>query len=262
VEELSDMAFDKELHVLFVTYSQQALASGNRLSDVRWELMRLAGFLQHVQLQQLDWKKVFADKEQRTRQLFEYGQKLALQGKSQRRVEGMLSVAEGFFVFSGFTADAQQDTGADSESSPVLSEEEQNLLLNACIAPQEKALVAMLMIAGLKIGECTKLNIADIACEKIALRRRNNVVVWLELPSSCLPAITECLSMRTEQTKDPLEAFFVGLSGNRFSQSSIQYHLKTIGYRAGRLHVNAQLLRDTYLSLKADIRRKERECAA
>jgi site-specific recombinase XerD len=259
------MAFDKELHVLFTDYSRFSLSSSDKLSDIRWELMRLAGFLKYVQAKQVDWKPLLADRAARAEALSSYAQDMKLKGASDRTIQGMITVTEEFFSHSGFDRDNDvektQNRQTESQLPAVLENEQWSKLMQVCGTAQERALVAMLLFVGLKSSELMKLNIEDVSSAQITLRRRNGRVETIDIPDMAVAAVEEWLMTRNAVAKSQSEPLFITLAGNRFAQSAVQYHLKTIGYRAG-LQITPELLCKTYTALFKQIQEKSGEHAA
>jgi site-specific recombinase XerD len=261
------MAFDKELHVLFTDYSRHLMSSSEKLSDIRWELMRLAGFLKYVQAKQVDWKPLLADSAARSEALSTYAHDMKVTGASDRTIQGMITVTEEFFRHLHLGLDKNNDAEktknrqTESQLAVVLENEQWSKLMQVCGTAQERALVAMLLFVGLKSSELMKLNIEDVSSAQIKLRRRNNRVETIDIPAMAVPAVEEWLLTRKAVAKSQSEPLFITLAGNRFAQSAVHYHLKTIGYRAG-LNITPELLCKTYATVFKQPQDKSSEHAA
>jgi len=136
----------------------------------------------------------------------------------------------------------------------ALSREEQRLLLRAAerAEPRDRALVVVLLFAGLRISEAVALDLDDVRVSS----RKGTVIVrsgkrdaYREVPLNALvrATITEWLERRPALAGQEENALFVSRGGRRLSARATDASVRRVAHDAG-LQVSAHGLRHTCLT--------------
>ena len=136
----------------------------------------------------------------------------------------------------------------------ALSREEQRLLLRAAerAGPRDRALVLVLLFAGLRISEAVALDVDDVRVSS----RKGTVIVrsgkrdaYREVPLNALvrATVTEWLERRPALAGEKERALFVSRGGRRLSARAADASVRRVARDAG-LEVSAHGLRHTCLT--------------
>ena len=169
-----------------------------------------------------------------------------------RSINTVLVSLSNFMLFLGFSRVSLRREYIPS-SARVLSATEQERFayaLNCHSKTKEKALLMLIFYSGLKVGECSSLDIGDIVLTRTSgnLLLRRNGTTSLELAGEVVEAIREWLRDRHELFPDTDQrALFLNRYGRRLSTSGIDRLIRKIGISA-HLEVSSELLRRTHVA--------------
>jgi site-specific recombinase XerD len=160
---------------------------------------------------------------------------------SARSINATINCLNNFSAFLGIQAGELKRARCYNRPAKILTEEEQNKLLlfvkgQSC---RDRAIILLFLYAGLRIGDCARLNVEDTLI---------NYGVTLQLNETALSALQQWLEERTQlraATNTP--ALWLTDKGKRLSISGISFVINRIG-RQMQLNLSAETLRRTCLS--------------
>ncbi len=250
---------EKLLQVLWEHFTRyKRWLSGKRLSahTKRAYTSRLNQFLVFLSTQDNDYDDVLKSAGTRDRAVADYSDYLQNQLEySCTTINTTLSTLDHFFIYIGL-GEPRVERAIVARGKPVvLTAREETRLLEALAESQslrDRALVLLLLRAGLKVAECAALNVGDVIltaeqhtitiCREKHCRKRTIV-----LDSETRAAIKSWIKRRNALFADTDEqALLLNRQGMRITTAGIDFILRKLGQTAG-LAVSAEVLRHTCL---------------
>lgn len=171
-------------------------------------------------------------------------------------VNSALTAIDHFYEFMGMSRSGVKREDLPQVAPKALEPTEQRRFIGAaerCRRKKDKAVTFLLLYSGIRVGECSALNVEDIPVNK----RSGKVIVragkgdrYREVPlnQKAREALLEWLSERRqkfgEEGGDPL---FVNPQGRRMSSTSLDRIVRKVGRNVG-LELSAHILRHTCLT--------------
>ena len=187
-----------------------------------------------------------------------YKQHLKQELKSRpATVNAYLTAIDHFVQFLGGKPPEVHREDLPQEAPRALGRKEQKLFLRgvaACRRTKDRAVALLMYYTGIRIGECTALDLDDVYVGG----RKNRVIVrsgkgdrYREIPlnAEATAAVSEWLKERTKKFEDiqSSPALFLNPQGGRLSTSSLDLIVRKIGQSCG-LELSAHVLRHTCLT--------------
>lgn len=147
----------------------------------------------------------------------------------------------------GIQATLQRFEEISSKPKSLSSQDRERLLHQlksaTLVTPRDRALTLVFLMAGLRPGECSALNVEDIDFEQghLLIGRGKNAR-RTPINSALREAMIQWLRVRCAPAEE--QALFVNKQGQRLSLPSIDQTVKKVG-RQARLDLSAQQLRNT-----------------
>ncbi|MBY0551548.1 MAG: tyrosine-type recombinase/integrase [Candidatus Obscuribacterales bacterium] len=147
----------------------------------------------------------------------------------------------------GIQATLQRFEEISSKPKSLSSQDRERLLHElqsaTVVTPRDRAVTLVFLMAGLRPGECSALNVEDIDLEQgqLLIGRGKNAR-RTPINSALREAMIQWLRMRCAPAEE--QALFVNKQGQRLSLPSIVQTVKKVG-RQARLDLSAQQLRNT-----------------
>lgn len=233
--------FESELH----QFRNALLSQGYSPGTIRCYSARLEGFLQYAILQHQDSSQITAVAQ-------EYLDQLACRAKPHT-VNGCITAIEHYFVQKYGARHTFKRLLVTAPEPAVLTANEQELLLSAVKSygsARDRALVALLMFCGLRIGECLSLRLCDVRTETgtmpvVTIRGKAKRTVPLN--SFVREALEALVAVRTAAGGQGSSPLFVNRFGRGISPGSLEMRLRNLSHKVG-LNVGPADLRRTCLS--------------
>jgi len=186
-----------------------------------------------------------------------------------RSINANVNALNNFCQFLGLKAARLKRERCYYRALKVLSAKEQSdfmLSVRRQELARDRALALVLFYTGLRIGDCTRLNVADIAIVDHSTSDGNNTSEENSIAYLCLddrmPGFVTKIPLHSQATialkqwlkerekfiaKTTEKALWLTKDGERLSISGITFILKRIGWQA-HIDVSAEVLRRTWLS--------------
>ncbi len=219
--------------------------------EVRAQLCRVNHFLVFLGTAFSGEENIFTNSYRRDGALREYKNYLRHKIKSPAQsIEATLESTDRFFQFIGLPpTKVQADPPVPLKA---LSEHELTRFLTTLrsrINAREKALICLMLYAGLVPQECALIDLPDVKLSTttgFAIFGRDNVRYKLMLDTECRLAIREYLQERASQYPFmDRPALFLDERGNRLTAAAVDAIVRQIGHEAG-IEVTARSLQQTF----------------
>ncbi len=178
--------------------------------------------------------------------------------RDKATINANVNALNNFSHFIGIEDTQLQREQCYDKQTRVLTLDEQERFLRSAErqeATRDKALALVLFYTGLRIGDCARLNVNDIATTAscITLNRDTRV----QLNQQTMAALKQWLEERNKLAGSATESgLWLTKQGQRLTISGMAFVVKRIGWQA-RLVVSTEMLRRTWLTKATDHLNKE-----
>ena len=167
-------------------------------------------------------------------------------------VNAALTAVDDLYRFVGLGAPQVRRERLAAVAPRALSEEQLRALFRAAerrARPRDRAILALLALAGLRISEAAQLDVGDVAIsarkgQLVVRRGKGDVARTVPLGTEARAALAPILEGREAQPTAPL---LVGPSGERLNVRSIDRVVRALGELAG-VPLSAHVLRHTFVT--------------
>lgn len=220
-------------------------------------LSQLKQFLVFAKARNVDYRFGLSEPSRRTLLVENYRSYLREESKARvSTINKSLAAIDHLCRFLGYGPSGIKREKLLCQPPKILTAEETSRLLQALEAQgstKDKAVVALFLYTGIRLGECAALNVSDlvISADSAELLIRNERISDLRsvpLEEPIRGALLAWLFHRNRRFPNLREeALFINSQRKRFSTSGLDLIVRKVGIRA-RLVLSAQLLRDTFLT--------------
>lgn len=247
----------------FDRYRKQTKSTGLSAHTKRSYASRINSFTGWLSTAEEDYSKFFEDIECRSRAALAYKQYLQERcSESPNTVNAFLTTLTHFCAALNLESPAIKHESRRHHRLKRLSSEDQSLVLQLAdrSKPQTRAIIYLLLKAGLRGSECWTLNASDYERDQkaIAVLGPNEARRILPLDPDCDLVLHEWLVTRKDKVSKGERAMFVNPQGHRLSEVGLRKLVRTMGQRAG-LEIHPNLLRQTWVANRIVDERERRE---
>ena len=175
-------------------------------------------------------------------------------GLGPASVNQALAALDHFFRFLGLGAAIVAREELPRAAPRALTVEEQRLLLRAAeeSSARDRAIVGLLLFAGLRLSEAAELQLADVrmsARKGVVVVRSGKGDAYREVPLNALVrrVLEEWLAARREIAVEEVSAFLLSRTGVPLTKRSVDLAVRRVARRAG-LEVSAHVLRHSFVT--------------
>lgn len=219
---------------------------------------RVNHFLVFLAQEDADYELALDDPKERDFAVRDYKLHLKRSLKMQpTSVNSALTAIDHFYQFLGMERVKVKREDLPQLAPRALTKEEQKRFIRAaerCKRAKDSAVAFLLFYSGMRIGECTALDVDDVS----VIGRKNRVTIRsgkgekyrvIPLHSEAVAAISSWLVEREKKFKGKQvdKALFLNPQGKRMSTASIDLIIRKIGKECG-IDLSAHVLRHTFLT--------------
>jgi site-specific recombinase XerD len=175
-------------------------------------------------------------------------------GLGPASVNQALAALDHFFRFLGLGAAIVQREDLPRAAPRALTVEEQRLLLRAAeeSSPRDRAIVGLLLFAGLRLSEAAALQLADVrmsARKGVVIVRSGKGDAYREVPLNALVRrlLEEWLEVRHGHVGEGSTAFLLSRTGQPLTKRSVDLAVRRVAGRAS-LELSAHVLRHSFVT--------------